>query len=75
MHCKKISGQVKSLADSACHCIFLVIVTKLFNDGHYLPQISLSFHQVFYAILNIYHFFCAYKALLFYSNNNYMLST
>jgi len=35
---------VKSVAVSECH---LVTVTKMYSNSHYLPQISLPFHQVF----------------------------
>jgi len=38
---------VKSVADSERHWKFLVMVTKMYSDGHYLPQIPLPFHQVF----------------------------
>ena len=41
---------IKSVADSERHCLFLVLVTKMYSDGHHLPQISLSFHQVFFTV-------------------------
>ena len=37
------------MAVSERHCIFLVMVTKMYSDGHYLSQISLPFHQGFYS--------------------------
>ena len=39
---------MKSVAVSECHWKFLVTVTKMYSDSHYLPQISLPFHQVFF---------------------------
>jgi len=41
---------VKSVAVSECHWKFLVTVTIMCNDDHYLPQISLPFHQVFLTV-------------------------
>ena len=38
---------VKSVAVSERHWKFLVMVTKMYSDSRYLPQISLPFHQVF----------------------------
>jgi len=38
---------VKSVAVSKRHWKFSVMVTKMYSDNHYLPQISLPFHQVF----------------------------
>ena len=31
-----------SVADSEHHCIFLVMVTKMYSDSQYLPQTSLA---------------------------------
>ena len=33
---------VNSVADSERHCIFLVKVTKIDSNGHYLPQVFLQ---------------------------------
>ena len=38
---------VKSVAVSEYQWKFLVTFTKMYSDSHYLPQISLPFHQVF----------------------------
>ena len=33
---------VKSVADCECHCIFLVTVTTLYNDGHYISATDIT---------------------------------
>ena len=38
---------VKSVAVIECHWKFLVTVSIMYSDGHYLPRISLPFHQFF----------------------------
>ena len=39
---------MKSVAVSECHYTFLVMITKMYSNSHYLPeQILPPFHQVF----------------------------
>ena len=40
-----VKNLVKPVAVNECHWKFLY--SKIYSDGHYLPQISLPFHQVF----------------------------
>jgi len=30
------------MADSERHCIFLMMITKMYSNGHYLPQIAIT---------------------------------
>jgi len=36
----------KGLSKIRSHILFLVMVTKMYSDGHYLPQISILFHYI-----------------------------
>ena len=62
---------MKSVAISERHWKFLVTVTKMYSDGHYLPQISLPFHQVFFTVYNFWfsdNLWCNWNALDYYKD-------